>query len=378
MRILIVMAALLSARPGVTLAGSESGVSGNEIVIGMCNALTGPASALGAGVRKGALVYFDKINRTGGVHGRKIRVVSADDGYEPKNTVVQTRKLIAEDKVFALFGYVGTPTSSAIIPLINEAKIPFWGPFTGAEFLRNPVSKYIFNVRGSYFDEAETQVQYLVNKRGIKRIGIFYQNDAYGLAVKGGVLKALKNRSLDLTGYGTFERNTEDITAGLADLRKANPEAVVMVGTYKAMAAFIRKAKTEGFNPVFLNVSFVGTAALVKELSGGGDGTLVTQVMPSPKDAAVPLLVQYRGDMKAAGHRELDYTDLEGYVDAVLFVEALKKAGRDLTRDSFIQSAESLNTSIGGLEVRFSPTDHQALGTIYLTRVAGNQVEPVQ
>ncbi|MHB8846500.1 MAG: ABC transporter substrate-binding protein [Nitrospirota bacterium] len=359
-------------------AHAENGVTAAELTIGMCNALSGPASALGTGMKKGSMVYFDKINKSSGVNGRKIKVISYDDGYEPKNTVVQTKKLIQNDKVFALFGYVGTPTASAVLPLVNEAKIPFWAPFTGAEFLRTPVNRYIFNVRGSYFDEAETQVQYLSEKRGIKKIAIFYQNDAYGLAVKGGIIKALKKRNLDLAGEGTYERNTEDVSAAVAALKKANPEAVSMVGTYKAMAAFIKKAKAEGFNPVFLNVSFVGTAALVKELAGAGDGTIITQVMPSPRDASIPLVAQYRADMKASGHADLDYTDLEGYIDAVVFVETLKKAGANLTRDSFIAAAEGLNASIGGLTFRFTPSDHHALDRIYLTRVAAGQVEAVK
>jgi branched-chain amino acid transport system substrate-binding protein len=362
----------------VPYALAENGVTATEVTIGMCNALTGPASALGTGMKKGSMVYFEKVNRSGGINGRKIRVISHDDGYEPKKTVEQTRKLIHDDKVFALFGYVGTPTSSAVLPLISEAKVPFWAPFTGAEFLRTPVNRSVFNVRGSYFDEAETQVQYLVEKREIKRIAIFYQNDAYGLAVKGGILKALKKRSLDLAGEGTFERNTEDVSAGLASLKKANPEAVSMVGTYKAIAAFIKKAKAEGFNPVFLNVSFVGTAALVRELGGSGDGVIITQVMPSPRDTSVPLVAQYRADMKAAGHAELDYTDLEGYIDAVVFAETLKKAGANLTRDSFIAAAEGLNASIGGLNFKFSPGDHHALEKIYLTKIAAGQVEAVK
>jgi len=357
---------------------AENGVTVNGITIGMCNALTGPASALGTGMKKGSMVYFDKINKAGGVNGRKIKVISYDDGYEPKNTVAQTKKLISDDRVFALFGYVGTPTSSAVLPLINESKIPFWAPFTGAEFLRAPLNRFIFNVRGSYFDEAETQVQYLTEKRGIRKIAIFYQNDAYGLAVKGGILKALKKRNLELAGEGTYERNTEDVAAALASLKKSAPDAVSMVGTYKAMAAFIKKARSEGFNPVFLNVSFVGTAALVKELGGAGDGVIITQVMPSPRDASVALVAQYRADMKAAGYKELDYTDLEGYMDAVVFVETLKKAGKELTRDSFIASAEGLNATIGGLTFRFTPADHHALDTIYLTKIAGMQVEAVK
>jgi branched-chain amino acid transport system substrate-binding protein len=358
------------------VVSAEQGVTDKEVLIGMSNALTGPASALGTGMKAGALAYFNKINASGGVHGRKIKLVSYDDGYEPKNTVDNTNKLIMTDKVFALFGYVGTPTASAIVPIINKEKIPFFGPFTGAEFLRNPVNKYIYNVRASYFDEAEEQVRYLTAK-GIKKIGILFQNDAYGLAVKGGVIKALGKRTMTLSGEGHFERNTMEIDAGLATLKKERPEAVIMVGTYKAMAAFIKKAKSEGFNPVFLNVSFVGTAALVKELGGAGEGVVITQVMPSPTDGSVPLVKQYRADMKTEGHHELDYTDLEGYVDAVAFAEILKKAGSNLTRDSFLAAAEGLNANKDGMHFMFTEASHQAMENIYLTRISGSKVVPL-
>ena len=372
--VMVLMALILFSTEATS---AERGVSDKEILIGMSNALTGPASALGTGMKTGALAYFNKINASGGVHGRKIQLISYDDGYEPKNTVDTTNKLIITDKVFALFGYVGTPTASAIMPIINKEKIPFFGPFTGAEFLRNPVNKYIFNVRASYFDEAEEQVKYLTTT-GIKKIGIFFQNDAYGLAVKGGVMKALGKRNMTLSGEGQYERNTVEIEAGLAALKKDNPQAVIMVGTYKAMAAFIKKAKSEGFNPVFLNVSFVGTAALVKELGGAGDGVIITQVMPSPTDGSIPLVKQYRADMQAAGHRELDYTDLEGYVDAVVFVEILKKAGGNLSRESFLTAAEGMNASKEGMHFRFTATKHQALESVYMTKISGNKVVPVQ
>jgi ABC-type branched-subunit amino acid transport system substrate-binding protein len=358
-------------------AVQEQGVSGNTINLGMANALTGPASALGTGMKNGALAYFKKINAKGGVNGRSIHLISYDDGYEPKRTVEVTNKLVYEDKVFALFGYVGTPTSTAIMPLVNKEKMIYWAPFTGAEFLRNPVNQNIFNVRGSYFDEAETQVKYLTEKLGKKKIGVFIQNDAYGLAVKGGVVKALKNRNMDLAGEGTYERNTEQIAAGLAVLKSSNPDAVIMVGTYKAMAAFIKTAKAQGFNPLFLNVSFVGTAALVKELAGAGDGVVITQVMPSPYDTSLPIIKQYQNDMKAAGHNDLDYTDLEGYIDAVVFVEVLKNAGTPLTRENFLKAAESLNSGVGGLSFSFSPANHQAISKIYLTKISGNKVVPL-
>jgi ABC-type branched-subunit amino acid transport system substrate-binding protein len=279
-------------------SAEEQGVSANEVVIGMSNALTGPASALGTGVKSGALAYFNKVNGSGGINGRKIKIISYDDGYEPKQTVETTNKLISQDKVFALFGYVGTPTSTAIVPIINKEKIPYFGPFTGAEFLRKPVNRYIFNVRGSYFDEAEMQVEHLVNKLGKKRIGVFIQNDAYGLAVKGGVIKALKARSMTLAGEGTYERNTVNVDRVLRLEKRRRRRCHGR--DLKAMAAFI-KAKSQGFTPAFLNVSFVGTAALVKELGGSGDGVIISQVMPSPADASLPLLRQYQADMRRQG-----------------------------------------------------------------------------
>lgn len=375
----IAMAGILALLGGPTSAGAEEhGVSANEIIIGMSNALTGPASALGTGVKAGAMAYFKKINDAGGVNGRKIKVISYDDGYEPKRTVENTNKLITEDKVFALFGYVGTPTSTAVLPIINKEKMLYWSPFTGAEFLRTPVAKNIFNVRGSYFDEAEMQVNYLTEKLGKKKIGVFIQNDAYGLAVKGGVVKALKKRNMEIVGEGTYERNTELVDAGLSALKAYNPDAVIMVGTYKAMAAFIKKAKAQGFNPVFLNVSFVGTSALVKELGGTGDGVIITEVMPSPYDSSLSIVHQYQKDMKAAGRSDLDYTDLEGYVDAVVFVEALRKVNGPLTHESFITAAENLSTSVGGLTFSFSPTNHQAMSKIYLTKIAGSKVVEVE
>ena len=352
----------------------EQGVTNQDIIIGMSNALTGPAAALGTGVKAGAMTYFQKINNAGGVNGRKIKVISYDDGYEPKRTIENTNKLIYGDKVFALFGYVGTPTATAAAPIINKEQMIFWGPFTGAAFLRTPVANNVFNVRGSYYDEAETQVAYLTEKLGKKKIGVFAQNDAYGLSVRLGVVKALKKRNLEIMGEGTYERNTENVDAGLDAVKAYNPDAVIMVGTYKAMAAFIKKAKAEGFNPIFLNVSFVGTAALVKELGGAGDGVIITQVMPSPHDSLLPFVRQYRQDMHATGNSEFDYTDLEGYVDAVVFVEALKKITGPLTRESFIAAAEKMNATIGGLTFTFTAENHQAMSKIYLTKIEGSKV----
>jgi branched-chain amino acid transport system substrate-binding protein len=350
-----------------SLVRAENGITDKEILIGMSNALGGPASALGIGMKTGGSVYFNKINAGGGVNGRKIKLVSYDDGYEPGRAVANTKKLIEEDKVFALFGYVGTPTSSAVMPIFSKAQVPYIAPFTGAEILRNPISKYLFNVRASYFDETEAMIEHLTKDLGVKKVGVFVQADAFGDAGRAGVMRALRKRDMQMAGDTKFARNTEQVDEGLEALVKANPEAVIMVGPYKPCATFIKKAKARGFNPKFLNVSFVGTDALIKELGEKGDGVIVTQVMPNPSDSTLPIVKQYLADMKAAGH-EPDYMSLEGYVGAAVMVEALKIT-RPLTRASFTSAFEQLNTNMGGLKISFDPSNHQGLKDIFLTKI---------
>lgn len=350
-----------------SIAWAEDGITDKEILIGMSNALGGPASALGTGMKTGGSVYFNKINAAGGVYGRKIKLISYDDGYEPDKAVANTRKLIEEDKVFALFGYVGTPTSSAVMPILSKMQVPYVAPFTGAEILRNPINKYIFNIRASYFDETEAMVEHLTKDLGVKKIGVFVQADAFGDAGRAGVMRALRKRNMQMVGDTKFPRNTEEVSEGLEALIKADPEAVIMIGPYSPCATFIRKAKARGFKAKFLNVSFVGTDALIKELGESGDGVIVTQVMPNPSDSVLPIVKQYLADMKSAGIAP-DYMSLEGYVGAAVMVEALKKT-RSLTRQSFTASFEQLNMKMGGLEISFSPENHQGLKNIFLTKI---------
>jgi branched-chain amino acid transport system substrate-binding protein len=357
---------------------AENGVSKSEIVIGMSNALSGPASGLGTGLKAGATAYIDKVNAAGGVHGRKIKLISYDDGYEPERTAAMTRKLIEQDKVFALFGYVGTPTSSAAVPSATRNGVPYIAPFTGAEFLRNPVNPIVFNVRASYFDETEGMVKHLTADLGIKKVGIFIQDDAYGNAGKAGVNRALNKRGLKLAGEGKYTRNTTDVDAGLAALKAANPDAVVMVGAYKACAAFVKKARASGFNPKFLNLSFVGTSNFINEAGSDGEGVYITQVMPSPTDDSIALVKQYQTVLKnAGGNSQFEYPSLEGYTDAVVLVDALNKAGGNLTRASFLKAFENLNIDLGGLKVAYSHTDHQGSKSIFYTVVKNGKAASI-
>jgi ABC-type branched-subunit amino acid transport system substrate-binding protein len=348
-------------------AAAENGVTNDTIVLGQSVALTGPAASLGIEMRDGAKAYFDQVNAAGGVHGRRIELRTLDDGYEPSRTAPNTKKLIEEDKVFALFGYVGTPTSAAALPIFTQAKVPFFGAFTGAELLRDPFNRYIFNVRASYYDETEKIVEQLVST-GSKNIAVFYQNDAYGQAGLAGVQRAMTARQLKIPVTGTVERNTIEVAAAVKAIHAARPDAVVMVSAYKSCGEFIRQMKAAGSAAQFYNVSFVGSKALAADLGKEGLGVAISQVMPFPWSASVPIVKEYQQLMTRAGHKEFTFSTIEGFVAAKVFVEGLRRTGRDLTRDKFIAALEKMdNADVGGFYVSFSPKNHNASKFVDLT-----------
>ena len=348
---------------------AETGVDANSITIGQSAALTGPAQELGAEMRLGAQTYFDQVNQAGGVFGRQIKLVSLDDGYEPDRAVANTKKLIGEDRVFALFGYVGTPTSNASLPIFTEAKVPFFGAFTGAESLRNPHNRYIFNVRASYFDETEKIVEQ-VTAVGGKSIAVFYQDDAYGKAGLAGVERALAKRSLKLAATGTVERNTVKVEAAAAGLASKQPDAIVMISAYKSIAAFVKAAKKAGYTGQFHNVSFVGSRALADELGADGRGVAISQVVPFPFSASIPVVREYQQALKAASSSPPSFTSLEGFIAARVFVDGLKRAGKDLTREKLITALESMNNvDVGGYNINFSPKSHNGSSFVDLTMI---------
>src|ERR1043166_5049038 len=270
------------ALASVHSAAAENGITADSITFGQAAVLEGPASALGRGMRGGIQAAFDETNARGGVHGRKLKLVSRDDGYEPDRAIAETKKLIDEDKVFALIGPVGTPTSAAAQPLATAAHVPFIGPFTGAGFLRNPKLENVINVRASYGAETEAWIKHLTEDLKVRKIAIFYQDDAFGRAGLDGVKAAMGKRGLELAGEATYERNTVAVKTALITLKRAEPEAVVMVGAYKPCAEFIRLARKIEFNPVFVNISFVGASALAKELGadGRGGGRVASRAVP--------------------------------------------------------------------------------------------------
>ena len=304
-------------------AAAEDGVTADSVTFGQAAVLQGPASALGIGMQLGIQAAFDETNRNGGVHGRKLKLISHDDGYEPDRSIAQTKKLIEEDKVFALVGAVGTPTSGAAQPIATAAKVPFIGAFTGVSFLRNPKLENVINIRASYNAETEAWVKHLTEDLKIKKIAIFYQDDAFGRAGLDGVKAAMLKRGMELTAEATYERNTVAVKSALLTLKRAEPEAVVIVGAYKPVAEFIKLSRKVDFNPVFVNISFVGAAALAKELGPEGNGVIVSQVVPFPWDASLKVVADYQAAIKAVDAKnQPDFVSLEGYLVGRLVTEA--------------------------------------------------------
>lgn len=341
------------------MVAAEVGVTDNEILLGQSAAMSGPAAELGKGMNRGARAYFDWINQHGGVNGRKIRLVTLDDGYEPDRAETNTRSLIDSHKVFALFGYVGTPTSNASLPLVNQAHIPFVAPFTGADSLRTPFNRNIFNIRASYRDEAE-RIAKSMSAIGMKTINIFYQDDAYGQTGLKAMQAAAANHGIQIVATATVKRNSTEVGKAVETLVLDHPaNAVFMVSAYKSCAAFISAARGHHFMGPFYNVSFVGTEALVKELHQDGNGVMVSQVLPSPYSATLKATMDYQKTMKAAGIDTVDYVSLEGYIGARVLVEGLKRAGHDLTRERLVSALEGLGDyDLGGIRVKFTSSSH--------------------
>jgi branched-chain amino acid transport system substrate-binding protein len=350
-------------------ASAEDGVSADKIVFGQATALEGPASALGQGMKMGLEAAFAEINKAGGVKGRKLELKSIDDSYEPTKSIEAVKKLLEEDKVFAIAGPVGTPTAAAIQPIATAAGAPFIGAFTGAEFLREPYKPLVMNIRASYFQETEAMVEHLTKDLGASKIAIMYQDDAFGQAGLAGVKKALEKRQMQLAGEGTFERNTVAVKAALLAIKKAEPEAVIMISPYKPAAEFIKLAKQIKFNPTFVNISFVGSDALAKELGPVGAGVVITQVVPFPLDTAIPVVGRYQASLKVnAPDAKPGFVSLEGYLVGRAIIAALEKVSGDPTRQALIEAVQKAGSlDLGGFKLAYSPTSNRGSDQVFLT-----------
>ncbi|HZP79684.1 MAG TPA: ABC transporter substrate-binding protein [Pseudolabrys sp.] len=357
-------AAVLLPRAGF----AEGGVSADKIVFGQAAALDGPAGLLGTGMRTGILAAFAE---AGSVGPHKLELVSKDDGYEPTKSIEATKALI-EQGVFALVGAVGTPTSMATLPLAKEANLPFIGPFTGVESLRNPYQPLVVNVRASYFQETEVMIERFTKDKKYDKIAILYQDDAFGQAGLAGVRKAMDKRGMKLVAEASFERNTVAVRGALLEIRKAEPQAVVLIGPYKPCAEFIKLAKQIKFAASFINISFVGSDALAKELGDAGAGVLVTQVVPFPHDASIPVVAAYQKALAASNpDAKPGFVSLEGYLVGRTVVAALKKVSGDPTRAAFLDQLHNGAYDLGGFTLTFKPDNNQGSNTVFLTELDG-------
>jgi ABC-type branched-subunit amino acid transport system substrate-binding protein len=345
----------------------------SKIILGQSAAFTGPAAQLGIQFHQGAKIWFDQVNARGGVDGRSIEIKMMDDGYEPDRCAENTRKLIEQD-VFALFGYIGTPTSLAALPLTLKEQVPFIAPFTGAMALREPFHRNVFHLRASYNDETALIVKQLTNL-GLKKIAVFYQNDAYGKAGLDGATLALNALKLKPVAQATVERNSVDVAAAVKTLMAASPDAVIQVSAYKSCAAFIREARKAGFGGTFFNVSFVGTQALSDELGKEAAGVVVSQVVPSPYSSTRAITREFAEAVKkAGGGANANFSSLEGYLAARVVTEGLNRAGgKGATREGLVRGIEALGShSLGGFNVQFSANNHVGSSFVELSMLTGD------
>jgi branched-chain amino acid transport system substrate-binding protein len=343
------------------------GVTNDKIRLGQAAVFSGPAAQLGIQMRNGIQSYFAYVNEKGGVHGRKLELVTEDDQYESKVAPVASKKLIDDHKVFALLGYVGTPTGTEHVKVTSPAKVPLVGMFTGAEALRVPFNRYVFHVRASYYDETEKIVEQVVSTGG-KRISVFYQNDGYGEAGRKGTEIALANRGMKIHSTGTVERNTIAVEKAVAAIHASQPDAVVMVSAYTSCAEFIKQMKRAGSAATFYNVSFVGSAALANALGKDGVGVAISQVVPFPWGTGVPVVKEYQQLAKKAGFGDYNFSAMEGFLTAKVMVEGLRRAGKTPTREGLVDALEKMqDVDLGGFFVTYSPKSHTGSKFVDLT-----------
>jgi branched-chain amino acid transport system substrate-binding protein len=364
----------------LTFGQSVPGVSDKEILIGSCSALEGPSHFLGVETVTGAKAYFNLANDEGGVNGRKLKLISADDSYDPAKTQACFDHLMSE-KVFALGFFVGTPTAVKYVTMADNEKIPLVGLFTGAQTLYVPLRHWIVNVRASYFDETREQMNGLWNTLGDKKIGVIYPEDAFGTTVLEGVKVALKEHGADPAIVASYQRQTTQVGGAIDTVRGANPDAVVIVGPANTVAPILKQAHAKGWKPLFLTVSFVGTDELITEAGPDAEGVVITQVVPPYYMTDFKSVALYRRALgKYFPSEQPNFVSLEGFVDAMVMVEGLKRAGKDLTREGLIHGIESIHDYDLGLgpqlKINYSAKEHKGFNHVLATVVRGGRAVP--
>ncbi|HKT46455.1 MAG TPA: ABC transporter substrate-binding protein [Candidatus Acidoferrales bacterium] len=365
---------------GGPAAAQVPGVTDKEILIGSCSALEGPSHFLGTESVTGANAYLKMVNDAGGVHGRRLRLIAHDDSYDPAKAQTCFDRLMSEH-VFALAFFVGTPTAVKYLPMAESNKIPVVGLFTGAQALYAPLHHWVINVRASYYDETREEVDGIWNTLGMKKIGVIYPDDAFGAAILDGVKGALEAHSAAPVGAASYPRQTAQAGAAIDAVRAAGPEAVFIAGPSNTVAPIVKQAHAKGWKPLFLSVSFVGTDELILEAGADAEGMVVTQVVPPYYLTELKTVALYRRTLATyAPEAHPNSVSLEGFVDAMVLVEGLKRAGKDLTREGLIRGIESIHEMDSGLgpqlEFKYGPNDHKGFDHVIPTVVRGGRAVP--
>jgi len=355
-------------------AAAEPGIDAERILFGQSAALSGPASGLGQAMRSGIAAAFAEANRNGGVHGRRLELVSLDDGYEPEAAIENTRTLINEHQVFALIGAVGTPTARSSVPVAAAAGVPYIAPFTGAPFLRDGQWRNVINLRASYYQETEAMMQFLT-RRGLTRVAVAYQDDSFGRAGFRGAQLAMERRGLQPAATAVYPRNTIAVKTTLLDVMEGEPEAVIIVGAPAPVAAFLNWGRKLRLDMVFMTTSFAGGNALIRNLSNeslDSAGLLMTQVVPPLIGDALPVVQEYLSALKqTAPDAEPGFVSLEGYLAGRMAVVAMEQCGPDPRRDRVLPMLRDAGRiDLGGFSLEFGVDDYQGSDAVYLTVVS--------
>jgi len=375
MKNLLSLAALAAAMLALGPVRAQApGVTATTIIIGQSAPLTGANAELGNDIRNGALAYFRKVNEAGGVHGRKIELASLDDGNTVPRAEENTKKLVEEQQVFALFGYASATLSRPALPFVEKHHVPFLSPLTGADPMR-VFHKYVYNMRGSYAEELEKIVDHFA-PLGVKRFSIVYYDDVVGRENFTAVERALKKRNLAVVSIAAFkDRAKPDIDGGVQSVAKGEPDVVILTTLYKATADFVRASQKAGLGYQVASNSFPGASPLAKELGKDGAGVIVATVVPPPAKRSLPIVAEYQVAIeKQLGKKEYSFTSLESYIAAKATVEALRRAGPKPTRESFMQALDGLrNFDAGGYFISFAPNNHNGSSYVELTVIGRDQ-----
>ena len=363
---LLAAAALLAT--AVAARAQAPGVSATQILIGQSAPLTGSNAELGNDILNGVLAYFRKVNEAGGVHGRKLEIVSLDDANQVARAEANTVRLVEETRVFALFGYASATLSRPALPIVEKRGVPFLAPFTGADPMR-VFNRHVYNMRASYADELEKIVEHFA-PLGVKRFSIVYYDDAVGRENFTAVERALKKRALEPVSTAALkDRANPDIDAAVKALAQGSPDVVILTTLYKASADMVKRARAAGIYAQVASTSFPGASPLAKELGRDGAGVIVATVVPPPTKRSLRIVQEYQAAIeRETGRKNYSFTSFEAYIGAKVMVEAMRRAGPQLTREAFTRELDAMRDfDTGGYIVGFSPSNHNGSSFVELT-----------